>query len=50
MDDNTKQFLIRVGIIAAIVFAFYWWFSPYRHCVRTYGDDIAMMCAEKTTW
>ena len=37
MTENTKQFLIKVLLVGAVVLVLYFVASPYQNCLRTEG-------------
>ena len=39
MDEQTKQFVIKILVAGAIVFGLYFAISPYQNCVRTEVAD-----------
>ena len=39
-----------IGLIFVAILVAYFIMSPYRSCVRTYGENAVGRCAEITSW
>ena len=59
MDEQTKQFLIKVIVAGVVVYALYMLMSPLQQCKRNllaidrYSDNedrVVQICLSETTW
>lgn len=56
MNEETKQFLIKVIIVAVVVYGFYMFTSPYQKCMRGEAESpseataIRRYCENRTAW
>ena len=56
MNEETKQFLIKVIIVAVVVYGFYMFTSPYQKCMRgeaetqEVSNTMRRYCENRTAW
>ena len=51
MPKDTKQFIIKVLVVGAVLLVLYFVFSPYRNCMRATRSVTPMRyCMERTSW